>query len=281
MMKVVFIGGLTNGKIVFDYLRSNRFVNLGFVVTYPDDSDKPRHVVFPNEKGVVKSGYANNHIDEIKSFRPDLIIVAGWSELLNEELLDLPPKGVIGFHPSKLPYDRGRSVLAWQIEEGYQDTALTMFYYNNIPDGGEIIGQEKITIRLNDYITDILDKVDYATLSLMRTYFPMIRMGIAPRRKQDINVGTFRRLRTSRDSIINWNYDSIDIYNKIRAIANPYPGAIGNIGGGDYKIVKSELLEFEFGENEVPGTLIATLYDGSMIVKTRDGCLRIMNFSKL
>ena len=66
--------------------------------------------------------------------------------MLSEDLIDLPTKGVVGFHPSKLPFDRGRSVLAWQIEEGYTETALTMFFYSTYPDGGDIIAQEKIRI---------------------------------------------------------------------------------------------------------------------------------------
>jgi len=280
-MKVVFIGGLTNGKIVYDYLKSNKYVDLGLVVTYPDDSNKPRHVCFPVGKNIFKSGKANIHLDEIKAFGPDLIIVSGWSELLLDELLLIPPLGVVGFHPSKLPFDRGRSVLAWQIEEGYSETALSMFYYNHIPDGGAIIGQEKISIKQNDYINDILDKIDDAFFSLMKAYFPLVRMGLAPRREQDLNVGNFRRLRTSKDSVINWDNDTDDIYNKVRAIAYPYPGAIGTIEGVEYKILKSKSIEFTLGCNEPSGTLIARLYDGSMVVKTRDGYLLVVDFVKI
>lgn len=280
-MKVIFIGGLTNGKIVYDYLKSNKYVDLGLTITHPDNSDKPRHVRFPNEEHIYKSGKANIHLVEIKAFNPDLIIVAGWSELLKDELLGIPPLGVIGFHPSKLPYDRGRSVLAWQIEEGYTETALSMFYYNHIPDGGAIIGQEKISIKPNDYINDILDKVDTAIFSLMKAYFPLVRLGLAPKREQDINIGNFRRLRTSKDSIINWQNDTLDIYNKIRAISHPYPGTIGIIEGTEYRILKSRPLEFSLGHNEPPGTLIAKLYDKSMVIKTRDGYLQIIDFVKL
>ena len=85
--------------------------------------------------------------------------------------------GVIGFHPAKLPFDRGRSVLAWQIEDGYTETSLTMFKYSDYPDGGDILAQEPIAIASNDYINDILDKVDAASLNLIRAYFPLLRKG--------------------------------------------------------------------------------------------------------
>ena len=159
-LKVFFIGGLTNGKIVYDYLKKNRYVNLCGVVTYPDDFKGARFVAFPDDPNIIKTGSSKEEVSLIKSLAPDLIIVAGWSELIPEEILGIPKMGVIGFHPAKLPMDRGRSVLAWQIEDGYTETALTMFKYTDYPDGGDIIGQDIIKIEKEDYISDILDKVD-------------------------------------------------------------------------------------------------------------------------
>jgi len=279
MIKVVFIGGLTNGKIVYNYLVKNKFVDLLMTITYPDTVDKPRFVKFPNNSKIIKSEKANDKLNIIKQLKPDYIFVAGWSELLTNEILNVPVKGTIGFHPSKLPNDRGRSVLAWQIEDGYSETALSMFYYNEIPDEGDIIASEPIKIEVNDYINDVLDKVDAATYNLMYAYFPLLRNDRAPRKKQNLNEGNFRRLRKEIDSIIDWNKNSNAIYNKIRAISRPYPGARGLIDKIQYTVWESEVVDtFPFGENEAPGTLIAKLYDNSLIVKTRDSFLRVLKY---
>ena len=61
-------------------------------------------------------------------------------------------------------------MLAWQIEEGYK-TALSMFYYTKKADAGDIIGKHLICIKKTDYINDVLDKVDLATLKLLNKYF--------------------------------------------------------------------------------------------------------------
>lgn len=280
-LNIALIGGLTNGKIVYDYLSKNKYINLKKVITYPDDINKPRYVTFPKKKNILKGLSAKPFFEELKILSLDFIFVAGWSELLPAEILELPKLGTIGFHPSKLPLNRGRSVIAWQIEDDFKETALTMFYYNNIPDGGDIIGQEIINIENNDYVNDILNKVDKATLNLMRAYFPLIRMGVAPRRKQDINEGNFRRLRTSRDSRINWNTNTNLIFNKIRAISSPYPGAEGIIGDVNYKINEANPVDFSFGYDKTPGSMIAKLYDGSMIVRTKDGFIRITKFKAI
>lgn len=278
----MFIGGMTDGKIVYDYLKSNKHVDLVLTICYPDGSTVPRHVDFPNDGNVIKSKSANEHLEAIKKANPDLIFVAGWSELLHSEILSLPKDGVIGFHPSKLPMDRGRSVVAWQIEDGYTESALSMFYYTDIPDGGDIIAQERFSIEENDYLTNVLDKIDECGYNLMRAYFPLIRMDKAPRKPQSINEGNFRRLRKSKDSQIDWNRNIDFIYNKIRAISKPYPGAEGLINDEKYKIYQADKLkDFPFGDSQENGSLVATLHDNSMIVKCKTGYLRITEFEKI
>tara|TARA_X000000950_G_scaffold225907_1_gene272612 strand:+ start:26543 stop:27391 length:849 start_codon:yes stop_codon:yes gene_type:complete len=278
MIKVAFIGGLENGYIVYNYLKSNRFIDLKIVITYNDQCEKPNHKIFPNEKNIIKSNSANSHVEFLKKFNLDIIFVAGWSELLHESLVNLPKIGTIGFHPSKLPMDRGRSVLAWQIAEGYTSSALTMFFYNDIPDGGDIIGQDIFKIEENDYISDVLSKVNDSTENLMKSYFPLLREGIVPRKKQKLEEGSFRRLRTNKDSVINWNQNAKKIFNLIRAISDPYPNAIAVIDESEFKVYKSEIIPknkfIDFGNN-VPGKVIATLSDNSLVISTRDDFLRV------
>ena len=282
LIKVFFIGGLTNGRIVYDYLKANKNVNLVGTITYPDDSKCARHIAFEKDENIIKSGTCAGYEQKIRNSQPDLIIVAGWSELISKEILDIPLMGVVGFHPAKLPMDRGRSVLAWQIENGCKETGLTMFRYTDYPDGGDILAQEVIPIRHEDYINDILDKIDDATYNIMRAYFPLLRTGRLVPKKQNLEEGSFHRLRVERDSIINWNKNTIDIYNKIRAISHPYPGALADFDGKRILVWRSEELEtLPFGQNEKPGTVVARLYDNSLVYKTRNGFLRITEWETI
>jgi methionyl-tRNA formyltransferase len=280
--KVVFIGGLTNGKIVFDYLIKNKYVDLALTLTYPDDTDESGRVKFPDGDRIVKSHSVNNFVDKIIEIKPDFIFVAGWSELLSNDIINASKHGTYGFHPSKLPSDRGRSVLAWQIEDGYSQTALTLFKYSDYPDGGDIAAQEIIRIEFNDYISDVLSKIDIATENIMKAYFPLIRKGLAQEKQQDLSVGNFRRLRNNKDSLINWDTNSVVIYNKIRAISKPYPGAIADIEGLLIRVWRSNILtDFEFGLQCKAGTVVARMFDNSMIVRTRDSFIQIIIWENL
>jgi len=278
-IRVIFIGGLTNGKIVYEYLKKNKFADICLSITYPDSFEKPRYIRFETNKYIIKTKSANSIIDKIQAINPDFIFVAGWSELLSDDLIKIPKKGTIGFHPSKLPMDRGRSVLAWQIEEGYSNTALTMFYYNNLPDAGDIIAQEKIQIEKNDYINDVLNKIDEATYNLMTTYFPMLRKGIAPRKKQELSDGNFRRLRTDKDSLIDWNRNVENIYNKIRSISRPYSGSFFVYNNRRIIVWEAEMISelqineyFKFAQ---PGEILAELKENYYIVKCKDFLIKI------
>ena len=74
---------------------------VSFVITYPKGFNLPR-IVTLNTNGVenvFRDHNANNYIEKIKNLKPDLIFVAGWSGLLSEQILEIPPMGVIGFHP--------------------------------------------------------------------------------------------------------------------------------------------------------------------------------------
>ena len=279
MLKTVFIGGLTNGRIVYEYLKSNKHVDLCLSITNPDDFNGARHVVFEDSPAVIKSGSVKGYVEQIAYLKPDIVFVAGWSELIPVEVLSVPSMGVIGFHPSKLPNDRGRSVLAWQIEEGYAETALTMFKYTEYPDGGDILAQERIIIEESDYISDVLDKVDKATYSMMRAYFPLLRQGILKGRKQDLSEGNFRRLRGEFDSAIKWDDTGRNIYNKIRAISHPYPGAFTELDGRSLKVWRAERLDsFPYSHDVSSGSVVATYYDKSLVVKTRDGFIHITDY---
>ena len=278
-LSVIIIGGLSNGYIVYNYLKKNKYVDLKLVLTYPDENELPRHYSFPDEANIIKTNSAIKYKDKIIEISPDYIFVVGWSEILDSDIINSAQKMVIGFHPSKLPADRGRSVLAWQIEDGYTETALTMFRYSTYPDGGDIIAQESIKIDYNDYLNDILEKVDAATLNMMKAYFPLIRKDLIVPRKQELSEGNFRRLRNNDDSRIDWNRPAVEIYNKIRAISKPYPGAITVLENRKIRIWRSRVIEnFEFSPKINPGDIAAKIIDNTIIVKCRNEYLHITEY---
>ena len=284
--KIVLICALENGKIALDYfsnLDKKGVIDLIKIYTYKDEliPNKNMYIRLDNiadNNILTKVGKINDYKNEIKELNPDFIFVVGWSQLINKEIINASKKGTIGFHTSKLPKDRGRSTIAWQISEGYTETALTMFYISEGIDNGDIIAQENIKIEQNDYVKDILSKINQSTYNLLKTYFPLLLSGKAPRIKQDETQASYRRLRTDNDSLINWNSNTDKIYNLIRAVSFPYPKAWTLYNGGKIKINYASMIDFTFKKFyffEKTGTIIGNMKGFGYLIKTRDGIIAI------
>lgn len=283
---VILICALENGKIAAKYfskLQEEGKIELLKVYTY-ENNIVPNKNMFVKLDDIIPSNilkkveHINHCVDEIEILNPDFIFVVGWSQLLSKEIIKASRKGVIGFHTSKLPKDRGRSTLAWQIAEGYKETALTMFYLTEGIDNGDVIAQEMIKINSTDYISDVLSYVNKATYNILSTYFPLLITDKAPRIRQQEELATYRRLRTDEDSCINWNDTTENIYNLIRAVAFPYPKAWSLYKGETIKINKATIVNFippNLYTFEEPGTVLGNIKGFEYLVKTKDGIIAI------
>jgi methionyl-tRNA formyltransferase len=168
----------------------------------------------------------NDHVQEIKKLNVDLIIMCGWRQIINHELLETPSKGIIGFHPTLLPKGRGPAPIINTILEGYSMSGVTMYYISEGLDDGDIIGQEPFFVTSEDYANDVYKKIIQSGKKLINIYLPKIIEGTAPRIPQKTIDATYFPKRTLRDNKINFEEDSIDlIYRKIRAFSKPYRGA--------------------------------------------------------
>lgn len=153
-------------------------------------------------------------------------MMCGWRQIIKKNLLELPKKGMIGFHPTLLPKGRGPAPIINTILEGFEKSGVTMYYISEGLDNGDIIGQEGFPVGPDDYAQDIYNKVTQSGKQLIRTYIPLLVRGDAPRIPQDNHNATYLPKRTMADNKIDLKGDSIDvIYRKIRAFSKPYNGA--------------------------------------------------------
>lgn len=90
-------------------------------------------------------------ISVIRELNPDVIYCFGWSSLIKDDLLSIPRLGVVGFHPARLPMNRGRHPIIWALALGLEETASTFFFMDKGADSGPILSQVIIPI---DYWDD-------------------------------------------------------------------------------------------------------------------------------
>ena len=279
-MNVVVVAGLKNGRYICEFLKKSSDVNLIKVFVMDDKhSSKISDFVFfddiVDEDKLTKIDRINDYEVEIGELKPDYIVVVGWSQIISDRIIRSANKACIGFHPSKLPKDRGRSVLAWQIAEGYSRGCVTMFEIDVGVDTGGIIGQIEYAIEYEDTIKEVLGKAYDSCLSLMEKCFVPYTEGQILPTKQNEEVASSRRLRIYNDGIINWNKSSRDIYNLVRAITCPYPMAVTFINKTEVFVVKAFETECaERSANAPYGKVISTGENG-IVVKAMNNAVLI------
>jgi methionyl-tRNA formyltransferase len=176
----------------------------------------------PNTPGVISC---------LTELQPDLILSFYYRRLLGPALLALPRLGAINLHGSLLPKYRGRSPINWVLVNGETHTGVTLHYMIAPADAGDIIAQREVPIAFEDTALTLFEKVARAAVELLRDTFPLIKAGMAPRLPQDPRQGTYFGGRTPEDGRIDWSRPALGLYNLVRAVTAPYPGAFTAFAG--------------------------------------------------
>jgi len=224
---------------------------------------------------------SKDSVNWISGLKPDIIFCFGWSSLLKEDLLHISPLGVIGYHPSKLPKNRGRHPLIWAIVLGLEKSASTFFFMNDEADSGDILSQVEFDISSKDNAHSIYYKVTKIALGQIESFIPLLEHGGNSRIKQDELQSSYWRKRNEIDGLIDFRMSSRNIYNLTRGLSKPYIGAHIKYRGKKIKIWKVKAI-INSNENIEPGKIIK-VYKKTIIVKSSDGAIEIIDhdFKKL
>ena len=164
-------------------------------------------------------------VEKIAAVNPDIIFSFYYRKMICREILDLPKVGAFNLHGSYLPYYRGRCPVNWVLVKGEKKTGVTLHFMIDKPDAGDIVGQKAVVIDLTDTAKTLYDKLCFAAKDLLDDLLPLIKSGQIPRQKQDLKAGSYYGGRRPEDGRIDWKKPADEIYNLIRGVTRPYPGA--------------------------------------------------------
>lgn len=210
---------------------------------------------------------------------PDLLIVRGWQRLIPKEVLASLSIGAIGFHGSSefLPKGRGRSPINWALIEDKDIFILQMFFYDENVDAGSIIGWEILDINPFDTVKTLYYKTVIASIRLILKFLPLILEGKTPCYPQ-LGEPSYYPKRTPEDGRIDWNKSTIDIYNLIRGVTKPYPGAFSFLAEHKVILWRAQPFSKRLTTPKTPGEVVATFSNGDFVVSTKDGSLLICEY---
>ena len=212
----------------------------------------------------------------IRNRKPDVIFCFGWSRLIRPPLLHLPPLGVVGFHPTALPENRGRHPLIWSLVLGLEETASSFFFMKEGPDTGDLISQEKLPIFKTDDASSLYNRVTGVAIRQIQEFVPLLASGKVNRIPQDERYANTWRKRSVDDGRIDWRISAECIQNLVRGLTRPYPGAHFCYKSQHVKVWKADIV-LEVSENLEPGKVLA-IDESSVLVKAGKGAIRLLQF---
>lgn len=236
-MRAVFIGCVEMSAIFLAHLRTLPIEIVGVVTRYnptfnSDFQSLSGSNVFHADDNSLRSlgGY-------LASLAPDIVFCCGWSSLLPADVLRIPRLGVIGFHPSLLPMNRGRHPIIWALALGLERTGSTFFLMNEKPDAGPIISQRRIPIGPDDCARDLYERIakvgcEQLTEIVANKFQGNATLAIP---QDDLRASLWRK-RSEKDGRIDFRMSAESIRNLVRALSQPYPGAHIETQEGNVKV---------------------------------------------
>lgn len=270
-----FLGGGQLGFLVLQELNKHFVIN--FVLTDKKSLDIAQFCV---EKEIIffagnpRNGRA---LDELPEASCDLLISVNYLFLIEKDILELPSKFAINFHGSLLPKYRGRTPHIWAIINSENEAGVTAHLMAEECDAGDIIAQLIIPIEALDEGYSILKKymVEYPTFVMQ--VIKKMQDGSYQLTKQNHELATYFGKRVPEDGLINWTWQRTRICNWVRALAIPYPRAFSYCNRNKLLINEIEFSDFGFNFEVLDGTIIK-IEEGMPIVKTPNGCIKLLQF---
>jgi methionyl-tRNA formyltransferase len=210
--------------------------------------------------------------DEFARLQADLCVMAYVTLIVPEEVLNLPERGTIQYHPSLLPRHRGPSSINWPIIGGETRTGLTIFWPDNGLDTGPILLQKEVEIRDTDTLGSLyFDRLYPLGVAALLEAVDLVRAGTAPRIAQDESRATYEGWCKKEHVQIDWQKPLQQVWNLIRG-ADPQPGAWTTHAGTTVQLLDARKLPG--AEGGQPGDVIA-IDDAGLRIAAAGGQIQV------
>jgi methionyl-tRNA formyltransferase len=214
-------------------------------------------------------------VDQVGSLRPDLNLSFSYDQILRRPILETAQYGFINCHAGKLPFYRGRNVINWAIVNNEPEIGLTVHYIDEGIDTGDIIVQHTLPVDWDDTYGTIIEKVQEAFPAVVIEALQCITRNPEHRTPQAYLDGTYFSIRIPGDEWIDWHDTSLNLYNKIRAITYPGPGARTVLNGRTLIIWRTRYDERWPKYIATPGEVVGCIPGQGIKVKTGDSTLLV------
>ena len=211
--------------------------------------------------------------ERIAALRPDLILSVYYRHMIGTKLLALPRLGAWNLHGSLLPRYRGRAPINWAILHGEPRIGMTLHRMVKAADAGAIVDQEGVDLSPRDTAEQAFRKVLPCARRVLARQIDALLAGTATETPQDEAQATYFGGRKPEDGRIVWTQTSAQIFNLIRAVTDPYPGAFIDVGEARLMVWWAEPdSPAARGRSGRPGEVLSV---APLVIATADGAFEL------
>lgn len=291
--KIFYVNCIESGYDLLNFLLENK-VKIGYIISLNSEQAEKYNVSGYKDFSVLSKKHQipiyyperyDLRDDKDREFfrkqKPDLLLCFGWQRLIPKEILAQLSIGALGYHGSSepLPKGRGRSPINWSLIENKKRFILHLFYLDEGADSGDIIDWIEFDLNEFDTCKTVYHKVQVGLKRLILKNLQPILEGKAKRIEQDDSKATYYPKRNPEDGKIDWNNTTLQIYNLIRAVTKPYPGAFSFIAGKKIMIWKCQPFDTKIKyDKKKNGEIVEIFLDNTFVVKTRDTSILVTKY---
>lgn len=160
---------------------------------------------------------------QLQAWRPDLIVVAAYGQILRPAVLDLPRMGCINIHGSLLPRWRGAAPVQAAILNGDSETGVSIMCMDPGVDTGPILSLRSVPILPGETAGSLGKRLAELGASLLIETLPAYLDGMCIPQAQDETRATYAPMIKKEDGELDFSQPAEDLARRVRAF-NPWPG---------------------------------------------------------
>ncbi|HZR26574.1 MAG TPA: methionyl-tRNA formyltransferase [Vicinamibacterales bacterium] len=280
-IKVVFFGTPAFAVPTLDALLASRYPVVA-VVTQPD---RPRGrgqkvTDAPVKARARAAGLPVLQPDRLKdaafssalhALHADLGVVAAYGKILTDEVLAIPPLGMINVHASLLPKYRGAAPVHRAIINGERESGVTIMRVVKALDAGAMISKMARLIGPEETSDEVEQDLARIGAALLVRAIDDLVSGRAVETPQNDADATYAHRLTKEDGVVDWSASAQRIHDTIRGL-HPWPHVSAYVDGKRLILHRSSL---ESGASPHPPGAIVEAEADRLVVATGDGLLRL------
>jgi len=214
-------------------------------------------------------------ISKLYEYKPDVIVVIAYGQMLSKDILTLPAYGCVNVHASLLPKYRGAAPIQWAVLNGDEVTGVTTMRMDEGMDTGDIIMQSEVRLDPKETTGTLFDRLMEEGGELLLKTLDELEAGTATFVKQDEDKATKTKMIRKEMGAIDYTRSAKELVWFIRGMT-PWPSAYTGYAGKKLKLFDVEAVESLDGIEAIPGK-IAKVEKDMFYIGTGSGFLRVLS----